>query len=68
MEDIKCHVGNTLAALAEDGNKAKLSAKDYKALNAYDWPGNVRQLMKIVKRSVYLAVPVVKVIDGCFRR
>ena len=62
-EDIARHVENTLADLAEDGRGAKLSTKDLRSLRAYAWPGNVRQLIKVVKRAVYLDVPVARIID-----
>lgn len=32
------------------------AAKDVEHLRGYDWPGNVRQLIKVLKRSVYLGI------------
>ncbi len=32
-------------------------------MKAYDWPGNVRQLIKVLKRSAYLGMSFGKAID-----
>ena len=57
-QDIAQYAWKTLADLADEGHKRKLSKKDIEALAAYDWPGNVRQLIKLVKRAVYMDISV----------
>ena len=56
--DIDEIVGMTLADLAGTGRKRKMTAQDYKTLRDYEWPGNVRQLMKLVRRAVYLEMSI----------
>jgi len=62
-QDIPQYVRKTLADLAHEGHKRELSKRDYKALMAYDWPGNVRQLIKLVKRAVYMDVSIPRAIE-----
>ena len=37
--------------------------KDYKAIYGYDWPGNVRQLITVVKRAVHMGLSIADVIE-----
>jgi DNA-binding NtrC family response regulator len=63
IEDIGTIVRQLFPALSPDGRELKLSAEDLEALKDYDWPGNVRQLIKVLKRSLCLGLPVGKVLD-----
>ena len=57
-EDIEIIVGERLKELAEEGHTCKLSRGDFKALKDYDWPGNVRQLLKLIDRAVLLEMSI----------
>lgn len=62
-EDVDGIVDRTLAQLAKRGYERVLSREDRASLTEYDWPGNIRQLIKVVKRAVYLEMPIADVID-----
>ena len=57
-EDIKQIVRDSLAELKRQDFTLKLSKKDYVCLASYTWPGNVRQLFKLIKRVAYLGISV----------
>jgi len=61
-DDLDGIVDKTLAALAEKGWQRNLSKSDRGHLRKYDWPGNIRQLIKVIKRAVYLDIKVADVI------
>jgi transcriptional regulator with GAF, ATPase, and Fis domain len=63
LEDVDAIAWQLLPTLLPEGHQLKLSAKDVKHLRGYDWPGNVRQLIKVLKRSVYLAISLGDAID-----
>ncbi len=60
MKSIAAHVGQELESR---GYALKLSQADWDALRGYEWPGNVRQFFNILKRAVYLQVPVREIIE-----
>lgn len=53
-DDLDEIIDETLGDLAEEGRPRKLTKQERKQLHAYDWPGNVRQLIQVLKRTVYL--------------
>lgn len=53
-EDMKSIAVQVLDGLAKNGHPLKLDRKDWDALQAYDWPGNVRQFLNVLKRAAYL--------------
>ncbi len=57
-EDIACIVKARLAAWQEEGRMLRLSATDMRLLQNYDWPGNVRQLLAVLKRVATLGISV----------
>jgi DNA-binding NtrC family response regulator len=58
-EDVKIITDERLNMLAEEGyRKPRLTKKDRQRLAAYRWPGNVRQLVKIIDRAVMLGIGV----------
>jgi len=61
-EDIGPIVERRLASLAAEGRARAFDAADLAALAACPWPGNVRQLLKLVDRAVLLDLPVAEVI------
>ena len=58
MQDIRQIVTQRLEILAREGRARKLNAQDWEALQCYDWPGNIRQLIKLVERAVLLEMPL----------
>ena len=48
--------GSSCRRCCREGEELRLSAKDVEHLRGYDWPGNVRQLIKVLKRSLYLDI------------
>ena len=63
IEDVEDIVGGLLPSLSEGRETKGLNPEDVRHLRSYDWPGNVRQLIKVLKRSVYLELPLSEVID-----
>jgi len=57
-EDIPKIVEDRLAALEKEGYRSRLGRKAIKALEQYPWPGNVRQLLKVLDRAVLLEMTV----------
>ena len=57
-EDIDALVERTLSQLAAQGYVSRIKKKDWAELRSYEWPGNVRQLIKLVRRAVYLEMSV----------
>ena len=58
IEDISRIVEERLASLEKEGYTFRLTKKSYKALEQYAWPGNVRQLLKVLDRAVLLEMSV----------
>ena len=63
LEDVDAIARQLLPTILPEGRQLKLSAKDVQHLRGYDWPGNVRQLIKVLKRSVYLGISLGQAID-----
>jgi DNA-binding NtrC family response regulator len=57
-DDIESIVARTLSELPDHAHRRDLTKKEYELLRAYDWPGNVRQLIKVLKQMMYLDMPV----------
>jgi len=62
LEDLETIAEATLRSLAAEGYERVLTEADYRHLSAYDWPGNVRQLIKMLKRAVYMDMPIVQAV------
>jgi two-component system nitrogen regulation response regulator NtrX len=56
LEDIQPILEQRLDALREEGYPHEFSLRDYEVFRAYSWPGNVRQLIKLVDRTVLLGI------------
>lgn len=54
FDDVEAIVKQRLAMLAEEGYVRDLPPRDWDAIRNYTWPGNVRQLIKLVERAVFL--------------
>lgn len=52
------HASDIPEILAMTGPGAALSAAELEALKAYPWPGNVRQLLKLVQRARHMGLAV----------
>jgi len=63
IEDVGQIAQSLLPSLTPGEGKKKLAAKDLQLLQGYDWPGNVRQLIKVLKRATYLGMPLGEVIE-----
>ena len=61
-DDIDAIIDQTLAELAEEGCPRKLTSHERRRLHAYDWPGNVRQLIQVLRRAGYLGLGVAAVL------
>lgn len=58
LEDIRTILEERLELLRSEGYARTLSRSDYELLKDYDWPGNVRQLIKLIERAFYLEMPI----------
>lgn len=57
-DDIKSIASHTLRGLKKQGYPLTLSESDWKAVYAYQWPGNIRELKNILKRAAYMKMTV----------
>jgi len=53
-EDMRSIARSVLHELAESGLHLKITEEDWGIAEAYDWPGNVRQLRNLIKRAAIL--------------
>lgn len=56
--DIPAIAQHSIDAIRKGSDDASLLPEQYERLCEYHWPGNVRQLLKVLKRMVYLDVSV----------
>lgn len=63
VEDVDVIARRLMPTLLLEGRQLKLSAKDVEYLRGYDWPVNVRELIKVLKRPLYLDIPLGDAID-----
>jgi two-component system, NtrC family, response regulator PilR len=63
IEDIDIIIQNTLEKLAQEGAPRVLTKKDYALLKKYHWPGNVRQLTKLLDRAILLDISIQEALD-----
>lgn len=59
---------NTFPGLARrrtipGGYTLALDKKDWDAVRAFDWPGNVRQFLNLLKRAAYLGRPITELLE-----
>ncbi len=62
-DDIPIIVTEHLKQLVEENFVPKLRKDDRELLQAHDWPGNVRQLIKILDRAVMLGISVAEALE-----
>jgi DNA-binding NtrC family response regulator len=62
-DDMKSLATHILHDLAENGYPLTLTAKDWEAMRNFDWPGNVRQFLNVLKRAAYLARPMAEILQ-----
>lgn len=63
LEDMKSIADHVVSELKKSGYTLKLNKQEWDAIEKYDWPGNVRQFLNVLKRAAYLARPVAEIID-----
>ncbi|NLW50721.1 MAG: sigma 54-interacting transcriptional regulator [Candidatus Brocadiaceae bacterium] len=63
VDDVEAIARAVLPSLLPEGRRLKLSAQDVEHLRGYDWPGNVRQLIKVLKRAACLGMSPADAID-----
>lgn len=63
LQDLDAIVSEKLTLLREEGYKTDWKTKDLKVLRDYGWPGNTRQLLKVVERAVLLNMPLSEVLE-----
>ncbi|MCK5863032.1 MAG: sigma-54-dependent Fis family transcriptional regulator [Candidatus Hydrogenedentes bacterium] len=63
LDDIKSIAAHIIEELKKNGYTLTLSKQDWNAIRAYGWPGNVRQLLNVLKRAAYLIKPVSVIIN-----
>ncbi len=61
-DDLDTLIDHTLTELANEGCPRKLTAHERRQLHAYEWPGNVRQLIQVLRRTAYLGLGVADVL------
>ena len=64
MKSIATHVATELKT---QGYELKLAKTDWDVIRAFEWPGNVRQFLNILKRAAYLKRPLSEVLEDEFR-
>ncbi len=62
-EDMKSIAAHMAGELEKTGYRLDMSKKDWDAIRAFDWPGNVRQFLNVLKRAAYLDRPVAEVLE-----
>ena len=53
-EDMKSIAAHVTTELEKSGYNLALNKKDWDAIRAFEWPGNVRQFLNVLKRAAYL--------------
>lgn len=53
LEDAKAIADAVQKELGRAGHRLRLTEADWRAVRAYDWPGNVRQFINVLKRAAY---------------
>jgi DNA-binding NtrC family response regulator len=57
-EDMKSIAAHVATGLKTQGYELKLAKTDWDAIRAFEWPGNVRQFLNVLKRAAYLKQPL----------
>ena len=62
-EDMKSIAAHMADELGKSGYKLVLNKKDWNGIHAFEWPGNVRQFLNVLKRAAYLERPVAELLE-----
>ncbi len=62
-DDMKSIAAHVAGELEKSGYKLKLNKQDWDAIQTFDWPGNVRQFLNVLKRAAYLMRPVSELLE-----
>jgi len=63
LDDIPTITDQLLPTLTEGQPARSLKPGEIECLQTYDWPGNVRQLIKVLKQAIYLGWSIPNVIE-----
>ncbi len=63
LGDIKSIARSFLHQLASSGYTLTLDESDWKAASEYNWPGNIRQFLNLLKRSAYMQISLREAIN-----
>jgi len=61
--DIREIAHKTLAELPPEYRRRRLRRDDLRLLREFDWPGNVRQLIRVLKEWAYMGAPLSEVLE-----
>lgn len=64
MEDLKSIANNLLYEMKKKGYPFSLSKDDWSAIYEYDWPGNIRQFINLLKRAIYMQAPFREILSS----
>ena len=62
IEDARSIANAVLTNLRNAGHPFELTRADWKLIESYDWPGNVRQLVNLLKRAALMGFPFADVL------
>ncbi|MEW6237638.1 MAG: sigma-54 dependent transcriptional regulator [Candidatus Omnitrophota bacterium] len=62
-EDMKPIARSAIYNLKQNGYSLRLKEEDWRAAYEYDWPGNIRQFVNLLKRSAYFDCPLRELIE-----
>lgn len=62
-EDMRSIAAHVLQELAKAGYPLTLAKNDWVTLQGFDWPGNVRQFLNVLKRAAYLGKPIPEILE-----
>ncbi len=67
-EDIRSIARGVLHELKAEGILLRPSEEDWRAAESYDWPGNIRQLVNLLRRAAYMGTTLAQVIAEEFQQ
>ncbi len=63
QDDLKSIARSVIMNLKNEGHNLKISEKDWECAREYHWPGNVRQLINLLRRAAYMGMSLSEVIN-----
>lgn len=62
FDDMKSIAAYVAHELEKKGYSLALDKSDWEAIRGFDWPGNVRQFLNVLKRAAYLKKPIQRIL------